>query len=134
MYGADRWLAIAKEDLLSAKHLLKGEFYSTAVFHCQQSAEKSLKGFMAFHKLPIMKTHDLIGLLTLCCDRDQSFNKLIESAEYLNPFSTKFRYPSEYDIPDENDTVRAIEAARFMLNFVRRKTIEKDSTGQETIF
>lgn len=134
MHKIDRWLAIAKDDLLSAKHLFKGEFYSTAVFHCQQSAEKALKGFLAFHKCTLSKTHDLVGLLTLCTDFEQSFKNLLNSAEYLNPFATQFRYPSQYDIPSEEDVEHAIAHAQRILNFVYRKTNTLLGDKQETIF
>ncbi|KKT24266.1 MAG: HEPN domain protein [candidate division TM6 bacterium GW2011_GWF2_43_87] len=134
MYGVERWLVIAKTDLLSARHLLKGEFYAAATFYCQQSAEKALKGFMTFYKLPLVKTHDLVGLLTICCDKDQSFDKLLNSAEYLNPFSTKFRYLSEYDIPDEKEAVEAVDHAQRILIFVNRKTKISEDLGQQGVF
>ena len=30
-----------------------------ALYHCQQAAEKALKGFLAFHDHPFRRTHDL---------------------------------------------------------------------------
>jgi HEPN domain-containing protein len=32
-------------------------------FHCQQGAEKYLKGFLAWHAVPFPRTHDLAALL-----------------------------------------------------------------------
>lgn len=42
----------------------------------------------------------------------------------LNPFATKFRYPSEFDIPDQLETKLAIEQAQFVINFVLKKISE----------
>jgi hypothetical protein len=33
--------------------------FRAAVFHCQQAAEKALKGFLAWHDVPFRKTHTL---------------------------------------------------------------------------
>jgi HEPN domain-containing protein len=41
----EQWLYKAEEDLGSAQHLLSGNFYSTAVYHTQQAAEKAFKAY-----------------------------------------------------------------------------------------
>ena len=66
MLEHERWLQIVKEDLAAAKLLLKGELFSSVVYHCQQAAEKSFKAFLVFKNHPVLKTHDLIKLLELC--------------------------------------------------------------------
>ena len=133
MQEHERWLIIAKDDLKSAKVLLKHEVFSTASYHCQQSAEKSLKAYLVFRKQEAVKTHDLIKLLVLCSKFDSNFEKIIDIIEHLNPFSTKFRYPSEYDIPDTEDTQAAIKQANKVLSFVLKK-IEEPEIGQINIF
>jgi HEPN domain-containing protein len=42
---AARWLKQARYDLEAAKYNAEGEFYATACFSAQQSAEKALKAF-----------------------------------------------------------------------------------------
>jgi len=44
----EEWLLKAENDLLSAKKLIAGDnpILDTAVYHTQQCAEKSLKGFL----------------------------------------------------------------------------------------
>lgn len=37
----------------------------TAIYHCEQAAEKALKGFLAFHDHELERTHDLKRLVTL---------------------------------------------------------------------
>ncbi len=127
MLGHEDWLKIAKTDLLSAKVLLKNELFSTAVYHCQQASEKSLKGYLAFQKQEILKTHDLIKLNWLCVQIDQNFNKLNEIVEQLNPFATKFRYPTEHDIPESDDVKIAIKSAQSIMRFVLKKISEPES-------
>ena len=46
---ADEWLSKAAEDLASARVLIDAGHPSTALFHCQQCAEKSLKAFLTWH-------------------------------------------------------------------------------------
>ena len=133
MQEHDKWLRIVSEDLLAAKLLLKGELYGSVAYHCQQAAEKALKAYLVFNKCIIIKTHDLIRLLELCMKLDAGFEKLFVAVDYINPFSTKFRYPTEYDIPDHNEAELAIKQARKILKFVVKK-IEEPKTDQMKIF
>jgi HEPN domain-containing protein len=43
---AARWLKQAQYDLEVAKYNAEGQFYATACFSAQQSAEKALKAFL----------------------------------------------------------------------------------------
>ncbi|MCB9493057.1 MAG: HEPN domain-containing protein [Epsilonproteobacteria bacterium] len=133
MLGHEAWLKIAQEDLLAAKGLCKLELFSSAVYHCQQSAEKSLKAYLVSKKNPILKTHDLIKLLEVCMSFDKEFEKKFDAANYISPFSSKFRYPTEFEVPDKEETQQAISCAQSIFRFVLRK-IAKPQSGQSTIF
>lgn len=124
MQEHEKWLAIAKEDLGVAKLSLSAEYFSTIAYHCQQCAEKALKGYLSFKGEPITKTHDLGKALEQCIKFDKNFEKLYESIRELNPFSTKFRYPSEFDIPDLKDAQLAIKQAETVMKFVLKKISE----------
>jgi HEPN domain-containing protein len=128
-----RWLEIAQVDIISARVLLKNELFTPVVFHCQQASEKVLKAYLAFKKFEILKTHDLVKLLVLCMKFDKTFETLREAAVWLNPFASKFRYPTEYDIPDLADAKFAIKHAQGIMNFVIKK-IDELQTGQANIF
>jgi len=132
MQDHDKWLRIAQEDLLAAKGLMKLELFSAAVYHCQQSAEKSLKAYLVFKNHPVIRTHDLIKLLELCMSFDQQFRKKFDAADFINPFSSKFRYPTEFDIPDLADTTHAVKQAESIIKFVVKK-IAEPQTGQTSI-
>lgn len=91
------WLAYAKTDLSAAKSLAKkkDEFPHIIAYHCQQSAEKSLKGFLILNHNPYPKTHDLVVLLNLCQSPDPAFKKLLPAVRVLNPLYLEEKYPFE---------------------------------------
>ena len=128
-----RWLKIVDQDLKSAKALLKVELFSTANYHCQQAAEKALKAYLVFKNYKTIKTHDLVKLIVKCSQFDRTFEKLYDDAEHLNPFATKFRYPTEFDLPDFQDTKKSIQRTQKIVNFVLKK-IAESGTGQEKLF
>ena len=111
MHVHEHWYMIALEDLDSAKHLLSRSFMTT-LFHVQQCAEKALKSYLVLKKGSIKKTHDLILLVNICMEIDQSFEELRPLAIELNPYETLGRYPdSSFKItkPRKNaKTYRAI--------------------------
>jgi HEPN domain-containing protein len=133
MHAHEKWLNIAKEDLAVAKLLASQEFPAPAAYHSQQSAEKALKGFLIYKKQFIMKTHDLTQLLELCLKFDTRFAQLSIAAKYLTIFSSKFRYPTEFDLPNQDDALLAIKHAQIILRFVLKKTRSQE-TGQTIIF
>jgi HEPN domain-containing protein len=114
------WIRKTENDLRAAERLLAGDdpVLDAAVYHCQQATEKALKGFLALHELPFEKTHSLPALLWHCVDIDETFNTLRDTAEFLNPFSTRFRYPGDVAEPDVDEANEALERARDASAFV----------------
>ncbi|PKO22286.1 MAG: hypothetical protein CVU38_10255 [Chloroflexi bacterium HGW-Chloroflexi-1] len=55
------WLTKAQRDLASARVLAAHDkpLLDTAVYHCQQAAEKAVKGFLVFHDCEFEKIHDI---------------------------------------------------------------------------
>lgn len=49
---AGEWLEKALDDLESARVLAAADHAGNALYHCKQSAEKSLKAFLTFHDQP----------------------------------------------------------------------------------
>lgn len=133
MLEHEKWLHIAQDDLRMAKLALPQELFSPLTYHCQQAAEKALKGYHVFKKQQVMKTHDLAKLLETCLVFDRDFEKLRQSVMELNPYSSKFRYPTEFEIPDQEDADLAIQHAKKIMNFVLKK-ISEPETGQTDIF
>lgn len=129
MQSHEAWISFAHEDLKAAKGLLKLELFSAVTYHSQQCAEKSLKAYLIFKNHQIIRTHDLLQLLELCIKFDKGFEKLFDAVNLLNPFSTKFRYPSEHDLPDKDDAQTTVQEARKIIKFIAQKTSPKN-TGQ----
>ena len=61
------WLIKAQHDLATARKLTTDPdpYLDTAIYHCQQAAEKAVKGFLVFHDQRFEKTHDIQLLITL---------------------------------------------------------------------
>lgn len=96
----------AAEVLLGADPPLLGE----AAYHCQQAAEKALKGFLSWHDIPFGKTHDLAAIGGLCVTKEPSLEPLCVRADRLTVFAWAFRYPSD---PEEPGTTEVEEAHRL---------------------
>jgi HEPN domain-containing protein len=75
----------------------------TGMYHCQQAAEKALKGYLTAHGVVFSKIHLLSPILSLCTDIDSSFVELSDAAELLTPLATEFRYPGDIMEPDLSD-------------------------------
>ena len=69
------WLIKARRDLLSAGQLAEGcvPLLDTAAYHCQQAAEKAIKGYLVYHDVRFEKTHDLDVLLSQAAEIDPAF-------------------------------------------------------------
>jgi HEPN domain-containing protein len=116
------WLIKALSDLRSARALLglSEPATDTAVYHCQQAAEKALKGYLAFRDQPLERTHDLERLLELAAQLDSTFAPLEVQADLLNPYATAFRYPGTLGVlfPSVAEVATAIEHAQTICDFV----------------
>lgn len=55
------WLAKAASDRRAAEHALTARppLFSDSTFHCQQAAEKAMKGFLAWHNVPFRRVHQV---------------------------------------------------------------------------
>ena len=111
---ARSWLVRAASDLRAAAHELKADppLLDDIVFHAQQAAEKSLKGFLAWHDRPFRKTHDLVELGHACTDLDGTLEDLLRRAAPLTEYAWRFRYPGDPEEPPEDEARSALEVAR----------------------
>lgn len=105
------WLTIAQHDLAAARKLAAGPdpYLDVAVYHCQQVAEKAVKGFLVFHDQPFEKTHDVEVLLTLALRYNTGFSSWIDAAVRLTPYATEFRYPTGLSAPPRDEFEQALE-------------------------
>jgi len=119
-----RWLAKAANDLRAADLVSAAPDgpLDTAIYHCQQAAEKAVKGFLIFRDEPFEKTHDIVRVVRLAERFEPTFETLVEQARLLTPLAWQFRYPSE--VPDDEPTraqfEEALREAHEIYNFVLR--------------
>jgi len=96
------WVLLADKDLHAAELLFKDSCPLTSIiaFHCQQTIEKYLKGFLIEKDVPLIKTHDLIklnGMIKEIKDLGIDENKLI----IINKVYVDSRYPGGFGLmPD----------------------------------
>jgi HEPN domain-containing protein len=115
-----QWFSVAGDDLKSAEYLATMSHprpEGIICFHCQQSTEKYLKGFLFQNDVEFPKIHDLIKLLELCENVDARFGAILSKCNTLNRYSVVSRYPDELEIIPE-DTTKALQYAKDIRDFV----------------
>ena len=120
----------AETDLTAAEFLhqnienINPKPFTIICYHCEQSAEKMLKGALAAYDVEIQKTHDL-GILV---EELQTFfpigEAIIDDCYDLIPYGVKVRYPQELDINGFH-VKDALLKARRIYEFLKKKIEEK---------
>ena len=119
---AKEWFKIAEADLSSAEFLQNMQSVPTEIicYHCQQSAEKYLKGFLALNSEKIKRTHDLVILNKECRKYDEDFEAIEEDCLMLTDYGVNIRYPFPMDI-NESDIKVALQSAHKIKDHVLAK-------------
>jgi len=89
-------------------------------YHCQQCAEKMLKGYIASKNGKLRKTHDLVILCEACKNYNSDFEKIILHYSDLTFYSSEVRYPNILEI-EEYHMHNAIKDATQIKEFVLNK-------------
>ena len=87
------WFEFAKRDLESAKFLMNMHPRPIEIicyYHCEQSAEKYLKGYLIKSGNKIERTHDLVLLNNKCKAIDKSFEIIEDECIELVPYGVQF--------------------------------------------
>jgi HEPN domain-containing protein len=116
------WLDFANKDISSAKYLLSMQpvLLEIICYHCEQAAEKALKGYLIHQDFEPPKTHDLRLLCKMCADIDKAFDNISQSCVNLTPYGVQPRYPFEIEILD-SDMQKAVVDADHVMSFVLQK-------------
>lgn len=114
------WLLKARRDLLSAKRLARGKdpYLDTAIYHCQQAAEKAIKGWLVYYDQSFVKTHDLRLLVTMASEVEPKFIKWLNVAEQISPYATAYRYPGEILEPGIGEFKQTFKATVTLYDFI----------------
>jgi HEPN domain-containing protein len=100
-----QWLQKGNDDLRSVEYLSTMHHPTpdeVICFHCQQSAEKYLKGFLFLHDVDPPKIHDLFILLKMCEKHNEGFSVLLPKIYILRAYAVIPRYPNELEITGED--------------------------------
>jgi HEPN domain-containing protein len=125
MSESDRWLAFAREDLRMAELAVNESLPNQACFHCQQCAEKAVKGLLARQGTPPLRTHrlgDLLGLL-----EPDPLASIAADVQLLDRFYIPTRYPDALPgvlpegLPNAEDAQEALDMARAVLAIIARE-------------
>ena len=119
---ARAWLLKAYSDLDTARQIggLPDGHLDAGIYHCQQAAEKSLKGFLVLHGKPFERIHDLGKILEQAIRVNATFQEFADAADALTPYSVAYRYPDEQGIlePSREEFEEALQHAKTIYDFV----------------
>ena len=115
------WLSRAEADLRAADILKNcGGDNEMVAFHCQQSIEKALKGYLLFRTHRHFDGHSLVYLCRQACNFDKVFFEYLDESAVLNDFYISTRYPT--DLPsdiDDNQVERIYRMAEDMFRVIK---------------
>jgi len=114
------WLTKALRDFESARKLASepNPYLDTAIYHCQQTAEKAVKGWLTFQGIRFEKVHDVRDLIAQAAEMEPQFGDWLETGQLLTPYATAFRYPDERLMPDRTEFEEALRRAKSFLDFI----------------
>jgi HEPN domain-containing protein len=114
------WISKAKQDLRAAEFELtaKPPLAADIVFHCQQAAEKAMKGYLTWHDRPFRKTHDLVEIGQQVADLEPELEPLLRRAAALTEYAWKFRYPGDPEEPTQEEADEALAIAREVFDAI----------------
>ena len=104
------WFRFADMDLDLAKNTVKTMYpipLELVCYHCQQSAEKFLKGTIIAFGIEIEKTHDLPTLMETLEEHAEMPPDFFRILNSLTQFGVRTRYPNAISV-DESQTKNAI--------------------------
>jgi HEPN domain-containing protein len=114
------WLTKAQHDLASARVLAANAppLLDTAIYHCQQAAEKAVKGYLVFCDQEFERVHDIEMLIRAAMSCAPEFVDWIDAGIELTPYARIYRYPGHATEPSREQFDQALSAAEGLYRFV----------------
>lgn len=119
---ANEWLELARRNLDAAKILFEAKHFNDVIgIELHQCIEKSLKALPAFHKKTVLKTHDLMVLLSQAekfIQFDPEIRIILETA---TDYYVENRYPGGgfNFLPSDKEIGKVIEVAEYIYTSVK---------------
>lgn len=125
----EQWFGKADNDLRAVEMLLEGENppLDVVCFHCQQAAEKYLKGLLAGEGIAPPHVHDLGRVVTELTFRGFPAASLQQTAESLNPYAAEVRCPETFCVPGQPEAEAALSAAKTIRNWVLAQVVARET-------
>ena len=122
---AKAWLAKADEDLRAIRLCLDARppVLGVAAYHCQQAAEKLIKGLLVLAAIPFRKTHDLDELSEAAAPIYPDLRALLDHVRVRTYWGFAFRYPmpGESEGTQQPPTPEEIEETLRQLSDLRAR-------------
>lgn len=116
---AQEWRRLAEMDFLSAEYLLDMHPIPLEIicYHCQQAAEKYLKGYLVLNGKNPPKTHDLDELCKSRTEILTIFTDISDHCSDLTAYGVQPRYPMDIKL-DDQDTKQALYSAKTIRDLI----------------
>lgn len=121
----EKWFERAKEDRDIAV-FIQGMYplpIGSVCYHCEQAAEKMLKGFLSSREVEPPRTHDLVLLCKMCEERESRFGQLAEACFRLTPYGINVRYPADEEL-EEGDMRKALSDCQKIFGLIEQLMAE----------
>ncbi len=109
----DQWLLKARHDLEAARRIMaieEGCPFDTVCFHCQQAAEKYVKGLLTYLGIQAPRSHDL-RLLAALIPVERGLAVTQDELSELSSYAVLIRYPDDWREPNLDAARRAMALA-----------------------
>ena len=115
-----QWIEKGDHDLGTAQltFLYLPKYRDTIAFHCQQAAEKYLKGYLLFLDISFQKKHSLNYLLGLISTKIEIIDEIFENASILEDYAVEIRYPDTTIELSDEDIQQAFGISKLIREYV----------------
>ena len=130
---ARAWLAKADEDLAAVRACLDAQpaLLGVAAYHCQQAAEKLIKGLLVLAATPFRKTHDLDELSAAAVPLYPDLEPLLAYVRVRTYWGFAFRYPMPAESESGPPTADEIEETLRQLSDLRARLAAAMAADQD---
>jgi len=90
----------------------------TAIYHCQQAAEKAVKAYLVYCNQEFERVHDIEALIRLAMSYVEAFVDWTDVGIELTPYARIYRYPGYATEPSRDQFDRAMTAIEGLYQFV----------------
>ena len=116
------WIDKARRDIATSKVLKDNDCGNDYVaFHCQQSIEKALKGFLLKEKGHLVEGYSLIFLCKEASKTIPELKAQLKDCAFVNQYYIETRYPADSSITvSDEDATECLEIAQKIFDIISK--------------